>query len=362
MSIEALATALPGNELAGLTVTNSLLSRCVSEYIAEHQLDVQAPCPDFPSSRAGIEQRRFLDARYSTRDLALCAARLVLSNSSFSLETFRGIVVTTVTGEEVVPSVAGYLQAELGFSTNLCCFDSPLGCNGYLGGLFLAQSLLSQYPPGSRILLVNAEVMSRVMDALDRQTSIIFGDGAAATVLVKTAEPSLGPISWHTQGEKGPLIQIKPSALPVHRFLVRDGQLSIAPDGQSRLAVCMSGAQVFRDMVTILPELIVRELDLVGLTLADFDWFALHQANLRIIEAVVKRLGIAWERVLANLGETGNTTSASLPILLEQSSREGRLKPGQRLLLVGFGTGYSVGLAPLTWGSKSALRERFSGS
>lgn len=351
MSVEILAisTAMPGIDLPGIAVSNDLLSEVVSQCTATLDFSDALPDPNFALERVGIKERRFLDHRYNSYDLGLVAARKAVSSAGVPPSAFTVVVVSSVTPPWTVPSLAALIQAELGLGSDVVAFDTTLGCSGYLGGLHLVDSLLRRCAKGSAGLLVTTEIMSRVLDARDRQTSVIFGDGAAATVLRLNGNEGLSAVAWSTQGEKGPLITIAPSPETVYRFHVAGDQMTLEPDNENSLRVQMNGRQVFKDMVRDLPQRIELELQRRSRTLQDFAFFAFHQANSRIIDAVIKKLGIPAELVLSNILMLGNTTSASIPIMLAEAYSNGTLRRGQRILLVGFGTGYSVGISELLW-------------
>ena len=183
VELVCVASALPGVDLDGIEVSNQLLSQAVAEAQKSFGFSDPLPDPDFPFQRVGVRSRRFLDHRYNSFDLGLLAARKAVKSAGLPPSSYSVVVVSSVTPPWTVPSVAAMLQAELGFGSDVVAFDTSLGCNGYLGGLHLVDSLLKRSPPGSAGLLVTTELMSRVLDAKDRQTSVIFGDGAAATVL-----------------------------------------------------------------------------------------------------------------------------------------------------------------------------------
>ena len=352
LELIAIAEALPGQDLPGLEVSNLHLSQSVGDFAQSQGLTIELPDPKFPEERVGVLCRRFLDHRFSSVDLATKAARKALDQAAIPPTQVRAVIVTSVTSPQAVPPVATTIHDELKLEPEVAAFDSPIGCNGFLGGLRLAQTMLAEEPDGSCAMLVTSEAMSRVLQATDRATSVIFGDGAAATILRKASRSEagrLGAVAWFTQGKKGPLITIVPGPAPTYRFHVDEGQLTLKADPHSSLRVQMQGRQVFRDMVTDLPRRIVREFQVRGRQLEDYDLFAFHQANQRIVDAVASHLKIPEDRLYSNIHKLGNTTSASIPLLLLDAARAGRLRPGHKVMLLGFGTGYSVGLAELTW-------------
>lgn len=349
IQLQSIGEALPGRDLPGLHVSNEMLTEAVAEFRAQSGMDFPLPEPDFPRDRVGVLQRHILQHDLTAYDMSLVAARQGLERAGLDKESYRVVVVSSVTNQACIPPQAARLQGDLGLSNDVMAFDTPMGCNGFLAGVQLIGSLLRACPPGSAGLLVTSESMTRTLDATDRHTSVIFGDAAAATVFVQGDEERVADVAWSTQGEKGPLLAFYFSEEPVYRFHVEDGKLSLKQDKTSGLRLNMQGRQVFKDMVTDLPRRIQLELDRRNRKLQDFDHFAFHQANQRIVDAVVARTTIDPSKVLSNIGHLGNTSSASIPLLLSEAAQSGRLKSGERVMLVGFGTGYSVGISEILW-------------
>ena len=266
----------------------------------------------------------------------------------------RAVIVTTVTPDQVVPCIASTVQSELDLSPDIIALDVSLGCNGFMGGLDLAARQLEAASEGEAVLLVSTEAMTRVLDASDRTTCTIFGDGAGAALLQRVEHGGLGAVDGYTLGVKGSLIQIAHAPKkrgPMYRVTSRYGDLSVVEDSTSVQSVVMDGRRVFKDMTRVLPERLLEYGERHGVDLDSVTHFAFHQANRRMIEAVVRdsRLAIPLEKVLFNIENVGNTTSASIPILLSEMVDSGRLVRGDRVLLVGFGAGYSVGIALVDW-------------
>lgn len=326
-----------------------MLAEAVARFRSEAHLDFPLPEADFSKDRVGVLQRRILQHDLTAYDMSLTAARQAVERAGLDRECYRVVVVSSVTYQNCIPPQAALLQGDLGLSNDVMAFDNTMGCNGFLAGVQLVGSLLRTCPPGSAGILVTSEAMTRTVDATDRHTSVIFGDAAAATVFLQGDEERVAEVAWSTQGEKGPLLAFHLSDRPVFRFHVEDDQLSLREDPTNNLRLTMQGRQVFKDMVTDLPRRIQLELDRRHRKLEDFDHFAFHQANQRIVDAVVARTTIDPSKVLSNIGKLGNTSSASIPLMLADAGQSGRLKSGERILLVGFGTGYSVGISELLW-------------
>jgi len=332
-----------------MEVSNQLLADTVAHFRESTGLQFALPEAEFPRERVGVSSRRFLDHRLNCYDMSVVAARNAFQAAAIEPERYRVVVVSTVTQPWAIPPQAALLQSELGLSHDLVAFDTPAGCNGYLAGLHLLRTLLRDSAPGSAGMLVTSEAMSRVVDATDRQTSVIFGDAAAATVVVTEQRDTLGEVAWSTQGEKGQLLAIVPGPGPIYRFRVDGDSLTVEQDPYSTLRLSMNGRQVYKDMVTDLPRRILLELERRGRRLEEYQAFAFHQANQRIVDAVASRLHLPPNKVLSNIDYLGNTSSASIPLMLAEAAREGKLLPDHRVLLVGFGTGYSVGISELLW-------------
>ncbi len=326
-----------------------MLAEAVARFRSGAHLDFPLPEPDFPKDRVGVLHRRILQHDLTAYDMSLAAARQALERAGLDRECYRVVVVSSVTYQNCIPPQAALLQGDLGLSNDVMAFDNTMGCNGFLAGVQLVGSLLRTCPPGSAGILVTSEAMTRTVDATDRHTSVIFGDAAAATVFLQGDEERVAEVAWSTQGEKGPLLAFHLSDRPVFRFHVDGDELSLREDPTNNLRLTMQGRQVFKDMVTDLPRRIQLELDRRNRKIEDFDHFAFHQANQRIVDAVVARTTIDPAKVLSNIGKLGNTSSASIPLMLADAGQSGQLQSGERILLVGFGTGYSVGISELLW-------------
>ncbi len=328
---------MPGDQIAGAVLSNARLAELMSEARDRLAADFEVSTPQFPLERIGIEQRCVLDCELSPRHLAIEAARRALANSGVEPERIAVLVVASVTHERVVPSMASTVQSELGLPVELVAFDLNLGCNGYMMALQLADQLLMDRP-GKCALVVGADAMTRVLDACDRTTCTVFGDGGGAMVLGEG--PGLTHFEHFTFGDKGSVIEITPANEGPMRFVARAGELDMRADDRCFQRVVMAGRQVFRDMLSIMPVRIGAYLERYDLRP---DVVLFHQANKRLFDGIAERVGIATDRVLCNIERVGNTTSASIPILYSESA----IPSGTKVLLVGFGTGYSLSLAHL---------------
>lgn len=326
-----------------------MLASAVGQFCEDHDCTAELPDEDFPRERIGVESRRILDWDLSSNEMALLAVRQVMEKVDIDRNAIRAVAVSSCTTPQGCPSVSSLIHRELQLGPRVACFDTPIGCAGYLAGLRLIQALLACEEEGSYALMVTTEAMSRCVDALDRQTSVIFGDGASATLVRKGQGPGFGNIAWFTQGDKADLLSIVPGPSPVYRMAAQQGQLKLVADPHSTRRVVMNGRQVFKDMVTDLPHRIELELQTWNRSLDDFRWVAFHQANQRIVESVARRLSLDSDRLLGNIQNLGNTSSTSIPLALEQAARTGQLQGQERILTVGFGTGYTVTLGEIVW-------------
>ncbi|MDY3919579.1 MAG: beta-ketoacyl-ACP synthase III [Candidatus Limivivens sp.] len=312
-----------GSALPEKIVTNDMLSRIVETN------------DEWISSRTGIRERR-IAGKETTADLAISAARRALENSGCGPEEIELILVATFTPERCAPNTACEVQAALG-CTNAAAFDVNAACSGFLFALNTAQAYVAAGICRT-ILLVGAEKVSRVVDWKDRSTCVLFGDGAGAAV-VQAREGCPMVFLQYSDGSQGQVLTCRErvSGNPWHEEEVLDSHLQ------------MDGQAVFRFAVRRVPECIQALLEKAGKSVRDVDWFLLHQANRRILDAVAKRLDAKPERFPMNLNRYGNTSAASLPILLDEVNRSGRLQEGELVVLSGFGAGLTWGAALLEW-------------
>ena len=274
-------------------------------------------------SRTGIETRQHLSEGEELGPLMAEAARKALDCAGIAPEEIGLCIVATLTPDHLVPSSACYLQQALGLPTDIPCFDLNAACTGFLFALHTAECLLNASPRHYGLVL-GAEQLSRVTNWEDRSTCILFGDAAAAVVVeCREGWPSLS-------AELGCSGSTEILSLP--------GVGSPAPS-----VIAMEGQKVFKFAVQAVPYCIDRVLERSGTSMEEIDFFVFHQANARIIDLVVKKYHIPPEKYYKNIEHYGNTSSASIPLVLAELHADGRLHPGSRVLLVGFGGG-------LTWG------------
>lgn len=299
-------------------------------YVPDHFLDNNDLSQMVETSDEWIRERTGVVRRHIVQEdtvvsMAVKASRRALEGSGIAPEDLDLIIVSTFTSEVLLPSTACEVQKELG-AGNATCFDLNAACTGFLFAWNTAQAYLAQ-GMYRNALIIGAERLSRYVDWKDRSTCILFGDGAGAAVL-KAEKGSTLPMVTHSDGEKGEALTC---------FTRPDTYIQ------------MEGQAVFRFAVKKVPEAVEELLKKADMTMEDIDYLVLHQANRRIVEAVAKRLKTDISRFPMNLQEYGNTSSASIPILLDEMNREGKLKRGQKIILAGFGAGLSWGASLVEW-------------
>jgi 3-oxoacyl-[acyl-carrier-protein] synthase-3 len=284
-------------------------------------------------TRTGIRERRIAAPAEMTSDLALHAARAALHAAGLAAADVDLIIVATTTPDVVFPSTACILQAKLG-ARGGAAFDVQAVCSGFVYALAVADRMVAS-GMARNALVVGAEIYSRILDWTDRGTCVLFGDGAGAAVLLPSAAPGIMTAHLHADGRYGDALCVPGS--------VSEGVVVGTP------FVRMDGGAVFKFAVTVLAEVAQEALAATGLAAGDVDWLVPHQANIRIIEATAKRIGIPMERVVATVDRHANTSAASIPLALDEAARDGRILPGQLVLLAGVGGGFTWGSILLRW-------------
>lgn len=290
-------------------------------------------------TRTGILERHIADSTEATSDLAINAARAALAKAGLRPVDLDLIIVATVTPDNAFPATACLVQAALG-ATRAAAFDLSAACSGFIYGLSLVKSLISTQA-ARYCLVIGAETLSRITDYQDRNTCVLFGDGAGAFVLGPSAAHLLQAVEIGADGTGGHLLRLPAggSRQPASAETVTGREHFIRMEGQ----------EVFRFAISKVPEASLQLLANSGLQVADLDWFVPHQANKRIIDSVAKRLGISPDKVIVNLHNYGNMSAASVPIALAEAAEAGSFHPGQRILLAGFGGGLTWGTALIEW-------------
>ena len=298
-------------------------------YIPEKILDNEAlsklvdTSDEWIRSRTGIRRRHIAGEKETVAFMAGEAAKAALQNAKLNGSAVELILAATMSAEEAMPGVAARVQQTIG-AKGAASFDINSACTGFLAALNTAQTYI-EAGIDKTVLVVGAEKLSSLVDWNDRNSCILFGDGAGAVVLKADPEGLYVQVS-HSEGEKGQAL-----TAPKNGFLQMDGRA------------------VFEFAVSRVPEVIREVLKKAGIEKEEVDFYLLHQANRRIISAAVKRLGLEEERFPMNMEEYGNTSAASIPILLYEENRRGKLKKDSLLVLSGFGGGLTYGASLLRW-------------
>jgi len=293
------------------------------------------------TTRTGINERRIAAAGEYTSTFATLAARRALAMAGVSAEELDLIILATVTPDFPFPATACIIQDALGAS-NAAAFDLSAACSGFIYGLNMAEAQIKS-GMARKVLVLGAEVLSRVVDFSDRNTCILFGDGSGAVVL-EAEIGDQGILSTHlfTNGRHWNLLY-QPgvgSRNPANVRATIDDKLYF---------LRMEGNEVFKHAVRAMGDAAVAALEANQVHADQLALLIPHQANLRIIEAIGKRMGLPEEKIYVNLHKYGNTSSASIPIALDEANREGRIRPGDLVLLDAFGGGFTCGSALIKW-------------
>ncbi len=304
-----------GHYLPSTIVTNDEIAR---------RLDTS---DEWIRSMTGIRCRHIAGPEEEASDMALTAAREALAAAEIRASQIDAIVVATITPDMVFPATAALLQAKLG-ARHVCAFDLSAACSGFLYGLAVADGMVSKNA-ARHVLVVGTDKMSRLLDWNDRSTCVLFGDGAGAVVVSAANRPGIRSTHLHADGHQ-------------------PGVLKCAPYLGSPY-VHMDGGAVYRFAVRGLIESAEEALRGAEINSDAIDWLIPHQANLRIIEAASRRLGIPVERVVVTVDRHANTSAASIPLALDEAVRDGRIRSGDQVLLIGVGGGYTWGSVLLRW-------------
>ena len=296
------------------------------------------------TTRTGIRERRIAAEGQATSDMAAEAARRALADAGITAEEVNLIVVATVTPDMFFPSTACFVQKKIGAS-NAVCFDISAACSGFLYALQVARHFINT---GNRTtaLVIGAEKLSSLINWQDRNTCVLFGDGAGAVVIRRAEEETDAPgrVLSTVMGSDGNLADLLKvpgggSACPI-----------TAENALSRPnTIHMEGRETFKHAVTRMCQASEQALEMAGLKKEDITLIIPHQANLRIIQAIADRLGLPHDKAFINLDKYGNTSAATIPVALDEANRAGRLKRGDILLLVAFGGGFTWASSVVRW-------------
>jgi len=292
------------------------------------------------TTRTGIKERRIVSNEQVTSDLAVNAARMALERGGLKAEDVDLILVATNTPDTIFPATACWVQKKLGIKETPA-FDLEAGCTGLLYALIVAESLILS-GTARRILLIGADILTKITNWEDRSTCVLFGDGAGAFILEESDDDS-GLIS-HFWGADGSLAEL----------LILPGGGTLHPASEKTVErklhyLAMKGNEVFKHAVKRMGESALEALKRAGLDKSQVDYLIPHQANLRIIEATGERLNLPKEKIVANIHKYGNMSVATIPVALHELAEEGKLQKGQIIVMVAFGAGFTWASAVYRW-------------
>lgn len=318
---------------ARISGTGSYLpARILTNFDLEQMVDTS---DEWIFTRTGIRERHIAADYEITSDLALQAARQALTAAALEAEQIDLILVATTTPDRIFPSTACMLQQKLGIANGGAAFDIQAVCSGFIYALATANNFV-RTGQAQRALVVGAETMSRITDWSDRSNCVLWGDGAGAVVLERSDAPGVISTHLHADGSYSELLRI---------------QGGVSAGLQSGCTIEMEGNAVFKVAVNTLDSIVDETLAANGMQKSDIDWLVPHQANIRIIQATAKKLGMSMERVVTTIEKHGNTSAASIPLALDYAVREGKIKNGETVLMEAFGGGFTWGSALLRWQS-----------
>lgn len=291
-------------------------------------------------TRTGIRERRIADANDATSDMATRAALKALEDAKVSADDIDMIIVATITPDMIFPATACIVQDNIG-AKKAAGFDLEAACSGFIYGLSIAKQFVEtgcyRY-----VLVIAADILSRITDWQDRSTCVLFGDGAGAAV-VGPVEEGYGILSTYLgcDGSGGKYLNIKAggSRMPASHETI-DKRLHY---------MYMDGGEVFKFAVKIMDVASMEAIEKAGLKPEDIDWFIPHQANIRIMESARKRLGVPTDKVCMTIHKYGNMSAATIPVTMDEAAREGKFRKGDNMVLVGFGGGLTWASCVLKW-------------
>jgi 3-oxoacyl-[acyl-carrier-protein] synthase-3 len=288
------------------------------------------------SGRTGINKRR-ISIDENTAELAIKASINAIEEAKITAEEIDLIIVATATPDYFFPSTACIVQREIG-AKNATCFDLSAACTGFIYGLNVATQFIKS-GQSKTTLVIGAETLSRSLDWKDRNTCVLFGDGAGAAVLTRGKK---GIISIYTGADGNGAEFLEYEAPPLKNTFTKDSE-------KSNNYLKMQGGEVFKFAVKIIIECIKKVLEDANYTMDEIKYIVPHQANIKIIESSAKKLGINKEKFFMNIGEYGNTSAASIPLALDEMNKKGLLQDGDKIITVGFGGGLTYGAVLLEW-------------
>lgn len=325
------------NTKAGILGVGSYLpEKIISNFDLEKIMDTS---DEWIRTRTGIKERRVADENEATSDLATKAALNAIKDANLTPEDIDLIIVATITPDMIFPSAACLVQANIK-ATKAACFDLEAACSGFIYGMTVAKQFI-ETNTYKHVLVIGAEALSRILDYEDRSTAILFGDGAGAVVMGSVNEGGVLSTNLGSDGNGKDYLNIPAGG-------------SKNPASEETLKnrlhyVKMAGNDVFKFAVRIMQDASIKCVESANLDIQDIDYLIPHQANIRIIEASAKRLKLNMDKVYVNLDRYGNMSAASIPVALDEAYREGKIKKGDNIVLVGFGGGLTWGASVVRW-------------
>jgi len=283
--------------------------------------------------RTGIRERHLAAEHETTSDLAVAAARQAIAAAGVDIAEIDLIIVATTTPDLIFPSTACLVQNKLGISNGCAAFDVQAVCSGFVYALSIADNFI-RAGQARRALVIGAETLSRITDWNDRGNCILWGDGAGAVILVASETPGIISTHLHADGRYRDLLHV-------------NGGVSAGSDGKPTMQ--MQGSAVFKMAVNTLDAIVDETLAANGLQKSDVNWLVPHQANIRIIQATAKKLGMSMDNVVVTVDRHGNTSAASIPLALDAAVRDGRIQAGEIVLMEAFGGGFTWGSVLIKW-------------
>lgn len=317
-------------------VGSAVPKRVLTNYDLEKMVDTS---DEWISTRTGIKERRISEPDEKTSDYAAKAARKALERAGVDPGELDMIIVATLTPDMFCPPTACIVQHKIG-ATHAAAFDLSAACSGFVYGLDVAARGI-EAGAYRKVLVIGADLLSHVTDYTDRSTCVLFGDGAGACVLGRVERGGILSTYLGADGSGGAKLTI-----PANRTNECTGG---PPSGQQATFIRMDGNEVFKFAVRVMPEAALEAVRRAGIEIDRVNLFVPHQANIRIIDAAAKRLGVDNERMFSNVHKYGNTSAASIPIALDEALDQGRIAEGDVLVLVGFGGGLTWAASVLEW-------------
>lgn len=283
--------------------------------------------------RTGIRQRHVAAEGELTSDLALHASRAAIHAAGIDTQEIDLVIVATTTPDLIFPSAACILQSKLGLENGAPAFDIQAVCSGFIYGVSIADQFVRS-GQAKCALVVGAETLSRITDYTDRSNCILWGDGAGAVIIKASEEPGIISTHIHADGSYKDLLKVS-------------GGVSSGINGKAVMQ--MEGNSVFKVAVNTLDAIVDETLAANNMQKSDINWLVPHQANIRIIQATAKKLGMSMDNVVVTVDRHGNTSAASVPLALDTAVRDGRIKHGETVLMEAFGGGFTWGSVLLKW-------------